>query len=75
MICVIYLLTAIHPSGMAFWNTPLAQLVPGDSALPAAAWLDNILGLKGTYSMAGLPLNVIFMMVGAFGTVGNIINR
>lgn len=75
MICVIYLITAIHPQGVHFWNTPLAQLVPGDIALQAALWLDNSLGLKGNISLAGLPVNVAFMLFGGVGTMANIINR
>ncbi len=75
MICVIYLITAIHPQGIHFWETPLASLIPGGFALTAARWVDEVLGLKGGTSLARLPVNVAFMMFGAVGTVGNIVNR
>jgi len=75
MICVIYLINALHPQGIAFWDTPVSQLIPGEIVSSAAGWADDILGLKGSMSLAGLPVNVAFMLVGAFGTVGNIFNR
>lgn len=75
MICVIYLITAIHPSGIHFWETPIASLVPGGFASQAAEWVDELFGLKGGMSLASLPVNVAFMIFGAFGTVGNIIGR
>ena len=75
MICAVYLITATHPQGIDFWKNPLAQLFPGDLVLRAAQWLDHIVGLKGEMSLAGLPTNVAFMMIGAFGTFGNILNR
>ena len=75
MICVIYLITALHPLGQAFWAQPLTRLVPGQVAYDAARWVDEVFGLKGDMSLATLPVNVAFMLVGAFGTLGNIVNR
>ncbi|ORY24123.1 hypothetical protein BCR39DRAFT_547721 [Naematelia encephala] len=74
MICVIYLITAIHPSGQGFWQQPLTSLIPGSFAAQAAHSIDETFGLKGNKSIEALPVNVAFMMFGALGTVGNIVN-
>jgi len=75
MICVIYLITAFHPLGQAFWQQPLVQLVPGDIVAGLAGKVDSAFGLKESVQLAKLPVNVAFMIFGAFGTVGNIVNR
>ncbi|RXK39609.1 ethanolaminephosphotransferase [Tremella mesenterica] len=74
MICAIYLITAIHPLGSGFWRQPVVNLLPGDMALNTAQWLDKVLGLEGKMKLEGVGLNVLFMSVGALGTVGNIVN-
>jgi hypothetical protein len=75
MICVIYLITALHPLGQHFWQQPLLSLLPGHVGLDIAHKIDQTLGLKQSVQLATLPTNVAFMMFGAFGTVGNIVNR
>ena len=75
MICVIYLITAIHPMGQAFWQQPLVQLIPGDIASMLAGKVDSFFGSKESVQLARLPVNVAFMIFGALGTVGNIVNR
>ena len=75
MICVIYLITAIHPMGQGFWQQPLVQVIPGDIAVTLASKVDSVFGLKESVQLARLPINVAFMIFGALGTVGNIVNR
>lgn len=76
LICVIYLVTAIHPSGPSFWDTPIVSLVPGNYGVQAAQAVDKILcGYGVRYKLEYLGVNVAFMIFGAFGTVGNIVNR
>ncbi|WVW78960.1 hypothetical protein I302_100923 [Kwoniella bestiolae CBS 10118] len=75
MICVIYLITAFHPSGPGFWSTPI--LTPLIKAFPQSLDLiyqiNETLGLKGYWKLDKLPANVAFMTFGAVGTVGNIV--
>ena len=87
MICGIYLITALHPLGQAFWSQPIASFVPTYG--PALArHADRVLGLTSgragrwmwktwavQMSLETLPVNVGFMLVGAFGTLGNIVGR
>lgn len=76
LICVIYLVTAIHPSGPAFWDTPIVNLIPGDYGVQLAQAVDKVLAGYGVrYKLQYLGVNVAFMLFGAFGTVGNIVNR
>jgi len=77
MICVIYLITALHPSGPGFWATPTVDLIPGHFAHDLAVSADKFLGWSGKSwgGLQGLGLGVSFMMIGALGTVGNIVNR
>lgn len=75
MIVVIYLITALHPMGQGFWQQPLVDLIPGDFALEGAKKIDSALGLSKSVQLERLPTNVAFMIFGAFGTVGNIVNR
>ena len=78
MICAIYLLTALHPAGQSLWSRPMISLIPGEigeMAILGAKNLDKILGLKGSWRLERIPINVAFMLFGGLGTVGNIINR
>lgn len=81
LIVGIYLITALTPSGPAFWSRPIVSLVPGHFASDAINKLDEVLGLKslligrGWAGLGELPINVAFMIFGSFGTVGNIVNR
>jgi ethanolaminephosphotransferase len=75
MICVIYLITGLHPLGQSFWRQPLVSLLPGDYGVHAAQWVDSALGLKSSLQLHTLPINVAFLSFGALGTVGNIVNR
>lgn len=75
MICVIYLITGLHPLGQSFWRQPLVSLLPGDYGVQAAQWFDSALNLKPSLQLQTLPINVAFMSFGALGTVGNIVNR
>ncbi|KAK4686321.1 hypothetical protein P7C73_g3815, partial [Tremellales sp. Uapishka_1] len=74
LICGIYLITAFHPSGSAFWATPVAQLFPGDFAVEIARKADEAFNLKGSWSLESLPVNVGFMAFAGLGTIGNIVN-
>ncbi|WRT65238.1 uncharacterized protein IL334_002181 [Kwoniella shivajii] len=75
LICVIYLITAFHPSGPGFWSTPI--LTPLFKAFPSSldliVRLDKVLGLTDYWRLERIPVNVAFMMFGALGTVGNIV--
>lgn len=75
LICGIYLVTALHPLGPDFWRQPILSLIPGHFATDAATHVDELLGLKGQLSLHAIPCNVAFMIFGALGTVGNIVNR
>ncbi|KAK8846556.1 hypothetical protein IAR55_005642 [Kwoniella newhampshirensis] len=76
MICGIYLITAFHPAGPAFWSKPV--LTPILKAFPDALGLlekvDKAFGLRGQLRLEAIPANVAFMAIGALGTVGNIAN-
>jgi ethanolaminephosphotransferase len=74
MICVIYLITALHPLGPGFWATPTVDLIPGHFASDLAAQADKMLGWNGS-GLRDLGVGVSFMIIGALGTVGNIVNR
>jgi len=76
MICVIYLITALHPLGPGFWATPLVDLIPGHFVHDLAVSADKALGWSGKSwgGIQGLGVGVSFMMIGALGTVGNIVN-
>lgn len=81
MIVAIYTITALNPLGQKFWSKPILGLIPGEYATAFAGQLDKALGLRGWLSGRGwngleeLPINVAFMVFGACGTVGNIVNR
>lgn len=75
MICVIYLITALHPLGQSFWSQPIVNLIPGHLALEGAQWVDKTFNIRNELQLSTLPVNVAFMIFGAFGTVGNIVNR
>ena len=75
MICLIYLITAIHPLGQNFWKQSLVSLVPGDFATQGAKWIDTTLNLDKAVQLETLPVNVAFMIFGTLGTLGNIVNR
>ncbi|GMK57679.1 hypothetical protein CspeluHIS016_0405130 [Cutaneotrichosporon spelunceum] len=74
MIIVIYIITAMHPMHSHFWQQPLVSLLPGHIGDKAAAALDAALNLPDKYSLASLPINVAFMIFGAFGTGANMLN-
>jgi len=74
MIVLIYLITALHPLHQRFWDTPIVSFIPAGYGTQAAQMLDKALGLPQQYALAELPINVAFMIFGAFGTVGNMIN-
>lgn len=74
MIIVIYIITAIHPLHQHFWQQPLVSLLPAHIGDKAATMLDEALGLPAKYTLATLPINVAFMIFGAVGTVGNMLN-
>jgi ethanolaminephosphotransferase len=76
LIVVIYLITALHPSGPAFWDTPIVSLIPGNYGVELAQTIDKALSAYGIrYKLEYLGVNVAFMIFGALGTIGNIINR
>lgn len=75
MICVIYLITAIHPLGQHFWQQPLVSVFPGHVISDLAVKVDSALGIKESVQISKLPINVAFMIFGAVGTLGNIVNR
>lgn len=76
LICVIYLVTAIHPAGPSFWDTPIVNVIPGDYGVQLAQAVDKVLAGYGVrYKLEYLGVNVAFMIFGAFGTIGNIVNR
>ena len=76
LIVVIYLITALHPSGPAFWDTPIVSLVPGEYGVKFAQFVDKALSSFGLrYKLQHLGVNVAFMIFGALGTIGNITNR
>ncbi|BEI80465.1 hypothetical protein CcaverHIS002_0109940 [Cutaneotrichosporon cavernicola] len=64
MIIVIYIITAVHPLHQHFWQQPL---VPRLRSTRRSTSPDK-------YSLASLPINVAFMIFGAFGTAGNMLN-
>ncbi|WVQ83756.1 hypothetical protein IAT38_005900 [Cryptococcus sp. DSM 104549] len=76
MIVGIYLITAFHPAGPAFWSQPL--LTPVFLVFPDAVSyvqkIDNALGISKFVKLEEVPANVAFMAFGAFGTLGNIVN-
>jgi ethanolaminephosphotransferase len=75
MICCIYLVTALHPLGPAFWAQPLVSLFPGHLVSDLAGQFDAALGLGGgKKGLATLECNTAFMLFGAVGTVANIVN-
>ena len=55
--------------------------MPGGLGTQAAEQLDALFGLnkliigRGWTGLAGMPINVAFLVFGAFGTVANIVNR
>lgn len=76
LICAIYIITAIHPAGPQFWDTPIVNLVPGDYGLQFAYAFDKVLnGMGFRWKLEHLGINVAFMMFGGLGTIGNIVNR
>ncbi|RSH90063.1 hypothetical protein EHS25_001396 [Saitozyma podzolica] len=75
MICCIYLVTALHPMGPAFWAQPLVSLFPGHLVSDFALQFDAALGLGGgKKGLATLECNTAFMLFGAVGTIANIVN-
>lgn len=57
------------------------SLAPGGLGTTAAEQVDALFGLnkliigRGWTGLAGMPINVAFLVFGAFGTVANIVNR
>lgn len=74
MIIVIYIITAVHPLHQHFWQQPLVSLLPAHIGDKAAAAIDSALNLPEKYTLATLPINVAFMIFGAFGTGANMLN-
>ncbi|WVN88919.1 uncharacterized protein L203_104134 [Cryptococcus depauperatus CBS 7841] len=79
LIVGIYIITALHPLGSAFWSQPLLKpltyFVP--QSLPYIHKIDYYLEAAGIWDhvrLERIPANVAFMVFGAFGTVGNIVN-
>lgn len=73
IIVLIYLITAIHPLHQHLWQQPVVSLLP-HAVTTLTENLDKALGLSGTYSFTQIPLNITFMIFGAFGTGANILN-
>ncbi|TXT13401.1 hypothetical protein VHUM_00768 [Vanrija humicola] len=73
MVVAIYAITAIHPLHQRFWDLPIFSLIPGDLGIQFATKIDTLLNLPAKYTLATLPINVAFMIFGAFGTAANII--
>jgi ethanolaminephosphotransferase len=63
-------ITAIHPLHQRF--TGIFSLIPGDLGISSTK-IDTLLNLPDKYTLATLPINVAFMIFGAFGTAANII--
>lgn len=74
MIVGIYAITALHPLHQRFWDSPIVSFIPKGYGTAFAQQIDKALGLPADYTLAELPINVAFMIFGAFGTVGNIVN-
>jgi len=76
LICAIYIITAIHPSGPLLWDTPIVALIPGGYGYQLAYAVDKVLNSVGfRWKLEHLGINVAFMMFGGLGTIGNIVNR
>lgn len=74
LIVCIYAITAFHPMGSAFWAQPLVSLIPGGVGVKVAEVIDSTIGLPSAYTLSTLPINVAFMVFGAFGTCANMVN-
>lgn len=75
MICGIYLITAFHPLGQAFWAQPMLGSIPSSTFQDFLGSVDKAMGLRGEMSLQGVPINVAFMLFGGAGTIANIVNR
>ncbi|OWZ66331.1 hypothetical protein AYX14_03140 [Cryptococcus neoformans] len=78
LIVGIYIITAIHPLGSAFWSQPLLKpvlyLVP--QLFPYVQKVDGLLESVGVWKyvrLESIPANVAFMSFGAVGTLANIV--
>lgn len=78
MIVAIYGITAAHPLGPKFWDQAMFSLMPQavrEIVGPLLANVDKAFGLRGLWSLQGIPVNIAFMLFGGVGTLGNIVNR